>query len=219
MKWIKLFEDFNQTEDDVIYIFDFDDTLVQTPDFEELAIEYLSESVTIADLIEKSLEWINKEKSDLKIENGRIYIDDPRNLIQIRGNWVRKGSRVYMVTPNRFHNSELSLPTETKELAELYKNVKNKSIVTGRSKEFQYQVEDSLKKFGLEMPNYGLFCFPFLKQEKIAEWKAETIVKLLKETGFKKAYFYDDRPKWVKKAVDAVKKELPEVDFKGIRVI
>ncbi len=218
MKWIKLFEDFNQTDDETLYIFDFDDTLVQTPDFDDLAIEYLTESVTIPELIDKSLKWISKQKSDLKVENGRIYVEDPKNLIQVKANWVRKGNRVYMVTPNGFFNSDISLPTGTKELAELYKKVKNKAIVTGRSKQFQYQVEDSLKKFGLEMPNCGLFCFPFLKQERIAEWKAETIVNLLKETGFKKAYFYDDRSKWVNKAVDRVKKELPQVDFRGIKV-
>lgn len=218
MKWIKLFEDFNKTDDETLYIFDFDDTLVQTPDFDDLAIEFLTESVTIPELIDKSLKWISKQKSDLKVENGRIYVEDPQNLIQVKANWVRKGNRVYMVTPNGFFNSDISLPTGTKELAELYKKVKNKAIVTGRSKQFQYQVEDSLKKFGLEMPNCGLFCFPFLKQERIAEWKAETIVNLLKETGFKKAYFYDDRSKWVNKAVDRVKKELPQVDFRGIKV-
>ena len=44
MKYLKLYEDFKQS-DDTLYIFDFDDTLVDSPEFEELAIKYLKEFV------------------------------------------------------------------------------------------------------------------------------------------------------------------------------
>jgi hypothetical protein len=218
MKWIKLFEDFNQTGDETLYIFDFDDTLVETPDFEELAIQYLSESNTIESLVEDSLRWIGKSKTDLRVEHGRIYVDDPDELIIPKGNWVRKGKRVYLISPNKFYTSDLSIPTSLKELSNLYKEVKNKAIVTGRTIELENKIKKVLSDFGLEKPNWGLFCYPYPRFERIAEWKAETIVNLLKETGFKKANFYDDRHKWVKKVVDAVKKQLPEVDFKGIKV-
>ena len=218
MKWIKLFEDFNQTDDETLYIFDFDDTLVETPDFEELAIQYLGESVTIESLLEDSLRWIGKSKADLRVEHGRIYVDDEEELIIPKGNWVRKGKRVYLVSPNKFYTSDLSVPTSLKELSNLYETVKNKAIVTGRTIQFESKIKQILSDFGLEQPNYGLFCYPHARFERIAEWKAETIVNLLKETGFKKGHFYDDRPKWVKKVVDAVKKQLPDVDFKGIKV-
>lgn len=216
MIYIKMFEDFNQL--DTLHIFDFDKTLVKTPNFDDLVVDYLGESVTIEDLIKKSLEWINVSISELKIDNGRIYVDDQNNRLNIKGNWVRKGERVYLVTPNKFHNSDLYLPTGLAKLSRLYKEVSNKSIVTGRSKSHQYQVEETLEKFGLEFPNYGLFCYPYERFEKIAEWKAKTIVKLLKDTGFKKAKFYDDRPKWVKTVVRMVKSELPDIEFEGIRV-
>ena len=218
MKWIKLFEDFNQTDDETLYIFDFDDTLVETPDFEELAIQYLGESVTIESLLDDSLRWIGKSKADLRVEHGRIYVDDEEELIIPKGNWVRKGKRVYLVSPNKFYTSDLSVPTSLKELSNLYKTVKNKAIVTGRTIQFESKIKQILSDFGLEQPNYGLFCYPHARFERIAEWKAETIVNLLKETGFKKGHFYDDRPKWVKKVVDAVKKQLPDVDLKGIKV-
>jgi hypothetical protein len=211
-----LFENFQK--DDTLYIFDFDDTLVETPDFEELAIQYLGESVTIESLLEDSLRWIGKSKTDLRFEHGRIYVDDPDELIITKGNWVRKGKRVYLISPNKFYTSDLSIPTSLKELSNLYKEVKNKAIVTGRTIELENKIKKVLSDFGLEKPNWGLFCYPYPRFERIAEWKAETIVNLLKETGFKKAHFYDDRPKWVKKVVDAVKKQLPEVDFKGIKV-
>jgi hypothetical protein len=218
MKYLKLFENFQ--EDDVLYIFDFDQTLVESPSFEELAIEYLTENQNISDLIKKSLYFVNRSKSDLRIENGRIYIEDPNQTIEPKGNWVRKGLRVYMVTPNVYHFLDISLPTKVKELSEMYKKVQNKAIVTGRMVDLEEKVKESLIKFRLELPNHGLFCYPSKEQtsDRVAEWKAKTIVQLLKETGFKKAKFYDDKPKWVKKVVTAVRTELPEVEFEGIRV-
>ena len=218
MKYLKLFENFQ--EDDVLYIFDLDQTLVESPSFEELAIEYLTENQNISDLIKRSLYFVSKEKSDLRIENGRIYIEDPNQTIEPKGNWVRKGLRVYMVTPNVYHFLDISLPKKVKELSELYKQVQNKAIVTGRMVDLKEKVIESLEKFGLELPNYGLFCFPSKDDtsQRVAEWKATTIVQLLRDTGFKKAKFYDDKPKWVKRVVQEVKKELPEVDFEGVRV-
>jgi hydroxymethylpyrimidine pyrophosphatase-like HAD family hydrolase len=146
MKWIKLFENFVNGEGvDVLYIFDFDETLVQLDEKDE--------------------------------------------------------------------------PISTKELSKLYKKVLNKSIVTGRPKETMRKVEGYLKKFGLQNPNWGLFCSPHGKNEDlIPGWKAETIVRLLKESGFKIAKFYDDKPDWVDTVVKAVESELPDVDFEGITV-
>jgi phosphoserine phosphatase len=40
MKYLKLYENFRQ-DDDTLYIFDFDDTLVNSPTFEELSIKFL----------------------------------------------------------------------------------------------------------------------------------------------------------------------------------
>jgi hypothetical protein len=203
-----------------LYIFDLDQTLVESPSFEELAIEYLTENQNIGDLIKKSLYFVNKSKSDLRIENGRIYIEDPNQTIEPKGNWVRKGLRVYMVTPNVYHFLDISLPTKVKELSEMYKKVQNKAIVTVRMVDLEEKVKESLTKFGLELPNHGLFCYPSKEQtsDRVAEWKAKTIVKLLKETGFLKAKFYDDKPKWVKKVRELVAQELPLVEFEGIRV-
>ena len=218
MKYLKLFENFQ--ESDTLYIFDFDDTLVDSPSFEDLAIEYLTENLTIRDLIKRSLQFVNKDKSDLRIENGRIYIEDPNQMIEPKGNWVRKGLRLYMVTPNVYHFLDISMPTKVKELSEHYRQVQNKAIVTGRMVDLKEKVIGALELFGLEFPNYGLFCYPSKddRTDRVAEWKAKTIVKLIRETGFKKAKFYDDKPKWVKRVVLEVRKELPEVEFEGIRV-
>ncbi len=218
MKYLKFFENFQ--EDETLYIFDFDDTLVHSPSFEELAIEYLTENQSIGGLINRSLNFINKDKSELRIENGRIYIEDPNQTIEPKGNWVRKGLRLYMVTPNVYHFLDISLPTRVKELSELYKRVENKAIVTGRMVDLEEKVKESLLNFGLELPNHGLFCYPSIddRSDRVAEWKGKTIVKLIRDTGFRKAKFYDDKPKWVKKVRQIVNKELPNIDFEGIRV-
>ena len=180
----------------------------------------MTESQTIGDLIKKSLMFVNRSKSDLKIENGRIYIEDPNQTIEPKGNWVRKGLRLYMVTPNVYHFLDISLPTKVKELSELYKQVQNKSIVTGRMVDLKEKVKESLFMLGLDLPNHGLFCFPSKddNSQRVAEWKAKTIVQLIKDTGFNKAKFYDDKPKWVKRVVREVREQLPNVEFEGIRV-
>jgi hypothetical protein len=86
----------------------------------------------------------------------------PDNKIEIKGNWVRKESskRVYLVAPNKYYYTDLSLPTSPTKLAELYNKVENKAIVTGRIKDMRERIETVLDDFGLEQPNHGLYCFP-----------------------------------------------------------
>ena len=218
MKYLKLYENFK--EGDILYIFDLDDTLVDTPRFEELVIEYLKEDMTIGSILKKSVSQINKSINDIKIENGRIYIQDTSNEIEINGDWIRKGKRVYLVAPAKFNLTDLSLPKKTKELSLLYKSVKNKAIVTGRMNRIKDKIEKVLDSFGLEQPNYGLFCYPNRDEvsDRVAVWKAKTIVKIIKETGFKNVKFYDDNSKWVNRVTREVKKELPNINWEGVKV-
>ena len=44
MIYIKTYENYN-IDKDILYVFDFDDTLVETQSFETFVIDYLSESV------------------------------------------------------------------------------------------------------------------------------------------------------------------------------
>jgi hypothetical protein len=219
MKYLQIYENFNTT-DDVLYIFDFDDTLADSPTFEELAIEYLKEDVTVKSLLDRSLKYISKNTSDLKWENGRIYISDPSEEIQIKGNWVRKKGRVYLVSPDRFYITDMSLPKKLLKTADIYKSVKNKAIVTGRIITLKPKLEKNLKELGLEKPNWGLHCYPSRQEtgDQVAEWKAKTIVKLIKSTGFQKVKFYEDKSKWLRTVTNAVKKELPHIDWEGIKV-
>lgn len=218
LKSFKLFE--SETNDDTLYIFDFDDTIVDSPRFEELAINYLRENVSVKTLVNRSLKQIGKKKEDVKIENGRIYIDDPNLEIEVKGDWVRKKGRVYMVAPDKFYYLEESFPDKLTKLSPLYKKVKNKAIVTARIKSVKKLVEKYLDKLELGQPNWGLIMYPLRDEtpDRVATWKAKTIVKLIKESGFKKVEFFDDKSKTVNAVVKLVKEKLPDVEFKGHKV-
>ena len=221
MKYLQIYEEFKvNPREGTLYIFDFDDTLVEGPSFEKQSIELLKETVSIGSLLKKSVRFIGKTIKDLKWENGRIYVEDPDQQIPITGNWVRKKGRVYLVTPDKFYYTDMSLPTSAKKLSELYNSVENKAIVTGRIKTMKEKVEKSLEGFGLEQPNFGLFCYPSRQEagDQVADWKAKTIVKLIKSTGFQKVKFYEDKSKWLRTVTNAVKKELPHIDWEGIKV-
>lgn len=214
---IKKFNEFLENKD-TLYIFDFDDTLVNSPSFEELAIEFLKEDLSIGDMLKTSVGRIGVNLRDLKWENGRIYVNDPKNEIKEFGNWVRKGKRVYLVSPNIFHVSDISLPTSIKELSNLYSSIEDKCIVTARPESLRAKIESKLKEFGLEIPKFGLHMAPD-NTKNAGHWKGEKIVEILNETGFKKAIFYDDNAKYISKATRVVKEKLPNIDWKTIRVL
>jgi hypothetical protein len=220
MRFLKLFEEYNN--DDVLYIFDFDDTIVDSPRFEEQIRDYLKEELSVDSLLNDVLSQIGKKVSDLNYDNGRYYIDDPDNLIDIsKTDWVRKKKRIYLTSPEKYYYSDLSFPNAVTEIGELYKKVKNKAIVTARYSKIRHKVVEYLKKLGFDYPNYGLYCFPGLSDknlERASPWKGRTVVKLIKENGFKKAKFYDDQPKTIREVKRAVKENLPEIEFEAIKV-
>jgi hypothetical protein len=212
---IKNYNEF--TSDNVLYIFDFDDTLVNSPSFDELAINYLKEDITIKDLLNQSINRVGVTLDDLKWQDGRIYVLDPNKELKEFGNWVRKGDRLYMFTPNAFHLSDLSLPETLKELSELYKSVENKCIVTAREESLRNKITKTLFDLGLEIPKYGLHMAP-VGTKNAGHWKGERIVEIINETGFQKAIFYDDNSKFIKRATKVVREKLPNFDFTPIKV-
>ena len=214
---IKKFENFQSSE--TLHIFDFDETIVKTPSFEELVIDYLKESSEIESMLKSSISKIKIKLSDLKWENGRIFVKDPNHKIKIDGNWIRKGSRVYLLTPNRFPFTDISLPYDLKSLSQLYSMVENKCIVTARPEDMRDKIVNVMNSFGLEQPKYGLHMFPAGKGSgNSGIWKGNRIIDILKKTGFKSAHFYDDNSKIVNKVERMVKSELPDINFTTTRV-
>jgi len=219
-KKILKFNNFCINEDvkkDILHIFDFDDTLVYTPSFEEIAIKYLKENLTVKDLLNKSIELINVKIEDLKWENGRIYINDPESKIMVKNNWVRKGNRVYLTSPNLFSYIDESLPNKLKEMSNLYKSVKNKCIVTARPESMRNKIIEKLKELGLEIPKYGIYMKPD-NLKNAGEWKGFQICEISEKHGFKNVIFYDDNAKFIKKAKKVVSEKLPNLNFKTIKV-
>ena len=216
---IKKFQDF--TDQNTLYVFDFDDTLVETPRFEDLVIEYLKENVTVKDILDNSIRKINVKLSDLKWENGRVYLDDPNNSITLQQNdknWVRKGKRVYLLTPDEFGIIDISLPTKVKELVNLYNSVQNKSIVTARSEKIRSKIEKILNSFDIEYPNYGLHMYPHINHYQVGTWKGNKIVEIVNNNKFNKVIFYDDNSKYIKSVNKVILEKLPNLDFKSIKV-
>ena len=214
---IKNYNEF--TSENVLYIFDFDDTLVNSPSFEELAIKYLKEDITIKDLLDQSIKRVGVTLDDLKWQDGRIYVLDPNKELKEFGNWVRKGDRLYMFSPNLFHVSDISLPKSLKtEISDLYKSVENKCIVTAREESLRNKITNKLLDLGLELPKYGLHMAP-MGTKNAGHWKGERIVEIINETGFQKAIFYDDNIKYIKRATKVIKEKLPNFDFTSIKVL
>ena len=213
---IKNYNEF--TSNELLYIFDFDDTLVNSPSFDELAINYLKEDITIKDLLDQSIKRVGVTLDDLKWQDGRIYVLDPNKELKEFGNWIRKGDRLYMFSPNLFYKSDISLPSTLKEISKLYKSVENKCIVTAREESLRSKITKTLLDLGLELPKYGLHMAP-VGTKNAGHWKGERIVEIINETGFQKAIFYDDNQKYIKRASKVVHEKLPNLDFKTVKVL
>jgi hypothetical protein len=216
---IKTFEMFSAGR--TLLAFDFDDTLVETPRFEDLAIAYLGESMTIGDMLERSAKRIGILLSDMKWQDGRIYVEDPKAAIEVPQNdrhWVRKGSRVYLLQPDEFGLTEMSIPDKATELKKLYDSTEDKCIVTARPESMRRHIEECLENLGFEYPKYGLHMYPSTNHRMAGSWKGRTMANIAKKEGFDKVVFYDDNSKYIKAAKKAVAEEMPELDFTAIKV-
>lgn len=221
MKYIKIRESFEEDVpvDSELYIFDFDDTLASSPSFEETILPLLKED--LQELVDRSVSYIGINKSDIQYKDGRLFVSDPEKQIQIKGNWVRKGDNVYMVTPHKWSFIEESFPKKLTELAKKYKEVKNKAIVTARPEDIRDKFVELLNDLEIEYPNYGLFMFPRSEGAGApGPWKAKTIINLIEgNPNFTNVYFYDDNPKVVNKVTREVLGHFDDaINFKSFRV-
>lgn len=209
---IKKFKDFK-----TLYVFDLDDTLVNTPRFEDLVLDYLKEDISIKELLDKSIEKSGCKISDLKWEDGRIYLEDPNNNFKEVGNWVRKKSRLYLVSPNIYTKLDISLPKNTKSIIELYNSVDNKCIITARSESIRLKIEKTLLNLNIDFPIYGLHMLPDGMKDA-GTWKGNKISEIVLENDFDSVIFYDDNSKYLKKATRVIKNKLPNIKWETIKV-
>jgi hypothetical protein len=205
-------------ENNTLYVFDFDDTLMVTPRYEDIALKFLNENLTVKDLLDRAVKRIGITKDKLKVQDRRIFVDDPNKIYKEEKDWVRKGNRLYLVQPDEFSYLDESLPNKLKELANLYKSVEDKCIVTARPQSMRNKIESVLKQFGLENPKWGLHMCPDGKINA-GKWKGDKIVELSETTGFQNVIFYDDNSKYIRGAKKVVSEKLPNLNFKTVKVI
>ena len=213
---IDKFNEFN-IENKTLYVFDFDDTLMVTPRYEDIAVKYLTENLTVKELLDRAIKRIGVTKDQLKVQDRRIFIEDPDKRFKEEKDWARKGNRLYLVQPDEFSYLDESLPTQVKELVELYKSVQDKCIVTARPQSMRNKIESVLKQFGLDNPKWGVHMCPNSRMNA-GKWKGEKIVELVKLTGFNNVIFYDDNSKYIRGAKRVVSEKLPNLNFKCIKV-
>lgn len=205
-------------ENKTLYVFDFDDTLMVTPRYEDIAIKYLTENLTVKELLDRAIKRIGVTKDQLKVQDRRIFIEDPDKRFKEEKDWARKGNRLYLVQPDEFCYLDESLPTQVKDLVELYKSVQDKCIVTARPQSMRNKIESVLKQFGLDNPKWGVHMCPNSRMNA-GKWKGEKIVELVKLTGFNNVIFYDDNSKYIRGAKQVVSEKLPNLNFKCIKVV
>jgi ribosomal protein L30/L7E len=189
-----------------------------TPRYEDIAVKYLTENLTVKELLNRAVKRIGVTKDQLKVQDRRIFIEDPDKQYKEEKDWVRKGNRLYLVQPDEFCYLDESLPTQVKELVELYKSVQDKCIVTARPQSMRNKIESVLKQFGLENPKWGVHMCPNSRMNA-GKWKGEKIVELVKLTGFNNVIFYDDNSKYIRGAKQVVSEKLPDLNFKCIKVV
>lgn len=210
---IRKFKDFK-----TLYVFDFDDTLVETPRFEDLVLDYLKENLSIKELLEISIKRSGCKISDLKWEDGRIYLEDPMNKFKEVGNWVRKKNRLYLVSPNIYTKLDISLPKKTKTIIELYNSVDNKCIITARSESIRTKIEKTLSNLNIDSPSYGLHMLPDGMKDA-GTWKGNKISEIVLNNDFDSIIFYDDNSKYLRKATKVINNILPNIKLETIKVI
>lgn len=191
-----------QNEENSLYIFDLDDTLVYSDRFEDKVKHIISENIKPEDILKSEVNKLGINLNDLRYENGRIYLQDDNNDINIpdSSSWVRKKNRIYLIQPDSYYMTDESIPVGIYDkIVNLYNSVHNKMILTARKEKLRDKVISILNKFNIDIPNNGLYMYPNKTNIFASKWKAEKILEMSKDDKFDKIYYFDDNIKQIKK--------------------
>lgn len=197
-----------------LYVFDLDDTLVDTPSFGDHAAPIL-ERIDVLSHLERAARAADRPLSDIHVADGRVYIDDPESIIPaVKGLWYRKKGRLYLTTPDGYYTDELSVPTEIRpDIVAVYRTAPHRAIVTGRGESSRLMVNRFLRDLGIPAPDMGLHMFPGTDLGRTAAWKANTIIGMIRTGGFSEAHYYEDNAKWLKWVTMEAARRVPDVRF------
>lgn len=195
----------------VLYAFDLDDTLVYSKRFEEhikpliLKEEFLTPEI----ILNNKINDIGINIKDLKYEDGRVYFNDPDQLVNIIGNasWTRKGNRVYITQPDAYFLTKESMPVGVyNNILNIYNKSENKAIITSRKERLRKQTTSALNNLGVQLPNCGLFMYPSDSLVFQSKWKAIKLEELYND-GFTEIHYFDDNIKVLKRIKSYLKKD------------
>lgn len=207
-KMVRIFESLNTNK--VLMAFDMDDTLVYSIRFEERVKSLLvkEEFLTPEIILNNKVDDLGIKINDLKYENGRVYFEDPKQIVNISNNssWVRKGDRVYITQPEAYFLTSESMPIGVhQKIVDIYNKSENKAIITSRRERLRNQTENALSNLGIEKPNCGLFMYPSDSLVFQAKWKALKLQEL-HDKGFTEIHYFDDNIKVLKRIKSYLKK-------------
>lgn len=131
-----------------------------------------------------------------------------------------KNNKLVLKLFSEFFQTESTVGTEIiKKVVEKYESVKNKMIVTGRTKGVLNGVAYVLFNIiGLSRPNYGLYLYTNSKGG-IPEFKANVIIDSIEKNNWEEIHLYEDRKKWLDFIEKQVGKLFPKVKFHKHHII
>jgi len=248
---------------EILYVFDMDDTLVRTPGvYDVIEVrdgKLISGDSAIDGTLKRLLTLSNEVIQDLKNEKDRmkqlaglenevyfvkedgfIYLyrnGKPADLSfirdiegsslisdsekeQILNKFNLKDDKLILGLFPEFFRTESTIGAELIEkVADVYKNVQNKMIVTGRSEGIRKGAEYILYNVvGLEVPNFGFYLYSGSKGG-IQKYKADTVLNSIKKNNWKVIHFFEDRKDWLDFVENEVKREFPDVLFHKHHII
>ena len=120
---------------------------------------------------------------------------------------------VFKNIPQFHENPETIGKIVNDQVFEDYRHAQNKMILTGRNIKLKSLIEQRLAELQLDLPNYGVHCFPGDGKISIQQFKINTILNSIVEYDWSQIHFYEDKREWLEAAMNAVKVQYPEVAF------
>jgi len=167
----------------------------------------------LIDSIQKLIEVIDFMKpSEVKED----FSFDKFEIKEMDGWFDVEDSFVILNEPRGFYSYQDTIGMEGNEpVLDIYHNVKNKAILTGRNISLHGDIVRKLLYMGMDLPNYALYCFDGRYNKNIKQFKAEVVNMLIDQNNWNVVHMYEDKLNWLDFIEAAVKEKNPEVEFIG----
>jgi hypothetical protein len=183
--------------------------------FKEICFEKSNDFIVIVDCKTKNRfgsEYVDfiHDLTPEQLKNAGLKNSTKKDLIRTIG----EENDVLILKPfPGFYDDEQTLGTLLNpEVFSVYKQAKNKMIVTGRKESLHQNVESNLLNLGVEIPNFGLHLFPG-GQQSIVQYKTKVLINSTIANGWDEIHFFEDRVDWLDIVEKGVLQEFPSIKF------